>query len=77
MPPRLYITADDDEFEPTLLQHFDEEGFHVTHTYASRCMDIGLVLAMGDKIGWHRTTAATPTFLAHLSFNLPHQWLGE
>ncbi|TEB34964.1 hypothetical protein FA13DRAFT_1728762 [Coprinellus micaceus] len=34
-----------------------EEGFHVTHTYASRCMEIGLVLAMEDKIGWHRTTA--------------------
>ena len=31
MPPRLYVTADDDEFDSTLLQHFEEEGFHTTY----------------------------------------------
>ncbi|KAK4574138.1 hypothetical protein LTR86_001899 [Recurvomyces mirabilis] len=31
MPPRLYVTADDDEFDSTLLQHLEEEGFHTTY----------------------------------------------
>jgi len=31
MPPRLHVTADDDEFDPTIIQHFREEGFDVTY----------------------------------------------
>lgn len=31
MPPRLHVTADDDEFDETVLQHFREEGFDATY----------------------------------------------
>lgn len=31
MPPRLHIAADDDEFDPLILQHWKEEGFDVTY----------------------------------------------
>ena len=27
MPPKLYLSADDNEFDPILIQHFREEGF--------------------------------------------------
>ena len=37
-PPRLYLTADDDEFDGTILQHFREEGFDVSY------------LPMGDSV---------------------------
>ena len=30
-PPRLYVTADDEEFCQTVLQHFREEEFEVTY----------------------------------------------
>ena len=30
-PPRLYVTADDDEFDGTILQHLREEGFDVSY----------------------------------------------
>lgn len=31
LPPRLHVTADDDEFDEVLLQHFRQEGFDVTY----------------------------------------------
>jgi carboxymethylenebutenolidase len=31
LPPRLHITADDDEFDETTIQHWREEGFDVTY----------------------------------------------
>ena len=37
-PPRLYLTADDDEFDGTILQHFREEGFETSY------------LPMGDSV---------------------------
>ncbi|KAF2173815.1 hypothetical protein M409DRAFT_62064 [Zasmidium cellare ATCC 36951] len=31
LPPRLHLTADDDDFDPTLLAHFHSEGYDVTY----------------------------------------------
>jgi len=31
MPPRIHVTADDDEFDETILQHLREEGFDATY----------------------------------------------
>lgn len=31
MPPRVHVTADDDEFDETILQHLREEGFDATY----------------------------------------------
>ncbi|EME42768.1 hypothetical protein DOTSEDRAFT_176049 [Dothistroma septosporum NZE10] len=30
-PPRLHVTADDDEFDSSILQHLKDEGFNVTY----------------------------------------------
>lgn len=31
LPPRLHVTADDNDFDPTIMRHFREEGFDVTY----------------------------------------------
>lgn len=30
-PPRLHVTGDDDEFDPTIFKHLKEEGFDVSY----------------------------------------------
>jgi hypothetical protein len=31
MPPRLHVTADDNEFDPIILKYFRDEGFDATY----------------------------------------------
>ncbi|KAF2760038.1 carboxymethylenebutenolidase [Pseudovirgaria hyperparasitica] len=36
MPPRLHIAGDDPEFDPETIQHWKEEGYHVSYHFCDR-----------------------------------------
>lgn len=55
-PPRLWITSDDEEFDPTIVEHFTEEGFNVSYlpyapgkTYVNDLKHLAEDLEMGEK----------------------------
>jgi len=59
LPPRLHVTAEDDEFDETTLQHWRDEGFDVTYLpmngggkpYVAALKNLSNDLALGEVYG--------------------------